>query len=400
VVARDGSWQIDVEPLRGETLEADLKLRDFTINAVAQSLDGSQTFDPLGGLEDLAHGRLRAAAPNAFAHDPVRVLRLVRLAIGLALAPERETLTQAHERVAALRSVSPERIFAELALIIDGPDPVAGLTLMDDLGACTVVLPELSALRGVKQSRFHHRDVLGHTLEVLRQSVSLADRPAAILGEDYRQPISALLSEPLADGLTRGGALRWGALLHDAAKPITRSVRADGRVTFVGHDTQGAELAREVLGRLRASERLRGHVAALVRNHLRLGFLVHQPQPLGRREVYRYLRATEPAEVDVTLLSVADRLATRGDRAREAIDAHVALARAMLADALGWRTQGAPRPLWRGDELAAQLGVARGPVLGELLEAMREEQYAGEVSTRSEALAHARELLASRPGAA
>ena len=84
--------------------------------------------------------------------------------------------------------------------------------------------------------------------------------------------------------MTRGEALRWGALLHDAAKPLTRGVRAaDGRVTFIGHDARGAELAREVLGRLRASERLRAHVAALVRHHLRLGFLVHEPQPLARR---------------------------------------------------------------------------------------------------------------------
>ncbi len=135
-----------------------------------------------------------------------------------------------------------------------------------------------------------------------------------------RRAGAALLAEPLADELTRGEALRWGALLHDAAKPLTREVRAeDGRVTFIGHDARGAELARAVLARLRASERLRAHVAALVRHHLRLGFLVHEPQPLARRTVFAYLRACAPVEVDVTLLSVADRLATRGDRAQEAV---------------------------------------------------------------------------------
>jgi poly(A) polymerase len=420
VVARDGSWQIDIERLRGETLDADLRLRDFTINAVAQSLDGAHTYDPLGGLEDLAHHRLRAVAPSAFADDPLRVLRLVRLAVNFALAPDTGTLAAARAWAPAVASVSPERVFAELKLIIGGPDPTGGLSLMDDLGLTRIVLPELAALAGVQQSRFHDRDVLGHTLEVLRESALFADvhaggaaresRPLAgdhgdalgtecdaveILGAEQRQAISSLLAEPLADGLTRGDALRWGALLHDAAKPRTRAVRPDGRVTFVGHDAQGAELARAVLRRLRASERLRGHVAALVRNHLRLGFLVHEPQPLDRRLVYGYLRACEPVEVDVTLLSVADRLATRGDRAREAIDAHLALARAMIADALRWRAQGPPRPLWRGDELAAELGIARGPQLGELLEAMREAQYIGEVSTRAQALAHARELLAS-----
>jgi poly(A) polymerase len=197
----------------------------------------------------------------------------------------------------------------------------------------------------------------------------------------------------LADGLTRAEALRWGALLHDAAKPLTRGVRpGDGRVTFIGHDERGAALAREVLGRLRSSERLRGHVAALVRHHLRLGFLVHEFQPLARLTVFSYLRATDPVEVDVTLLSVADRLATRGDRAQEAIAAHLGVAKAMLADALRWRAKGPPAPLLRGDELARELEIPAGPRLGALLEQLAEAQFAGELVTREPALAYARTL--------
>src|SRR5207302_3599621 len=124
----------------------------------------------------------------------------------------------------------------------------------------------------------------------------------------------------------------------DVAKPLTRKVRpADGRVTFIGHDSLGAGVARDILGRLRASEKLRAHVAVLVRHHLTLGFLVHEPQPLARRSVFAYLRRCSPVEVDVTLLSIADRLATRGEGSEESIDAHLRLARAMLADALRWR---------------------------------------------------------------
>ncbi len=396
VVARDGAWQIDVEPLRGETLEADLRRRDFTINAIAQSLDGEQTFDPLGGMRDLAQRRLRAVSAGAFQEDPLRVLRLVRLAVNLDMRPDEGALALARESVGALRSVSPERVFGELKLIIGGRDPVGALRLMDDLGATAAVLPEIAALRGVEQSRFHHRDVLGHTMEVVQQSAMLAADPGAVFGERHADALGSLLREPLADGITRGGALRWGALLHDAAKPPTRAMRPDGRVTFVGHDVLGAEIASGVLGRLRTSARLQAHVAALVRHHLRLGFLVHERQPLDRRIVYAYLRASEPVEVDVTVLSVADRLATRGDRAKEAIDAHLALARVMLDDALRWRESGAPSPLWRGDELAAELGIAPGPRLGELLEALREAQYAGLVATREQALEHARGLLASQ----
>jgi poly(A) polymerase len=397
VAARDSSWQVDIESLRGGSLEADLALRDFTVNAIAEPIEGGAPIDPLGGLADLAARRLRMAGPGAFADDPLRVLRLARVAVELGLEPEAATLRGAHAQAGALKGVSAERVFTELRRILAAPRAPRGLELIGELGATAVVLPELEALRGVEQSRFHHRDVYGHTLEVLEETIALttacgcgAPALGAIAGE-HGAELAALLGEPLADGLTRGEALRWGALLHDAAKPLTREVRAaDGRVTFIGHDTRGAELARAALERLRASERLRAHVAALVRHHLRLGFLVHEPQPLSRRTVFGYLRACSPVEVDVTLLSVADRLATRGDRAEESIDAHLRVARGLITDALRWRAKGPPPPLVRGDDLAGELGIPTGPRVGKLLEELAEAQYAGDVLTREQALAYAR----------
>jgi poly(A) polymerase len=400
VVSRDGSWQVDLEPMRGETLDEDLALRDFTVNAIAEPLGGGELIDPLGGLADVRARRLRMAGPGAFAEDPLRVLRLVRVALELDLKPDAETLRAAGAQAAELRGVSPERVFVELRRIIATPDAVQGLEMMGGLGAMAVVLPELEALRGVDQSRFHHRDVYGHTMEVLERTIELtsgAGLSAPELGTaigSHASEVAELLAEPLADELTRGEALRWGALLHDAAKPLTREVRpADGRITFIGHDARGADLSRAVMERLRASERLRAHVAALVRHHLRLGFLVHEPQPLSRRTVFAYLDACSPVEVDVTLLSIADRLATRGERARESIDAHMRLADGLLADALRWRAEGPPRPLLRGDELAVALGIPTGPRIGELLAELAEAQYAGELSTPEHALDYARTLL-------
>jgi tRNA nucleotidyltransferase/poly(A) polymerase len=168
----------------------------------------------------------------------------------------------------------------------------------------------------------------------------------------------------------------------------------DGRITFMGHDRAGAELARTVLERLRSSERLRSHVAALVRHHLRLGFLVHEPQPLARRTLYRYLHTCAPVQADVTLLSVADRLATRGRRSQEAIAAHMRLAAEVLPEALDWHEQPQPSPLVRGDELAGELGIAPGPELGRLLEALAEARFAGEVASREDAVSYARAELA------
>jgi putative nucleotidyltransferase with HDIG domain len=396
VVARDHSWQIDVEPLRGGSLEADLLLRDFTVNAIAQPISGGSMIDPLGGVQDLAAGRLRAAGPAAFEDDPLRVLRLARIAVELELEPEPSTLRLARAGAPNLRHVAAERVCAELCRILDAPAAVYGLGLLSEVEALTVVLPELERLRGVEQSHFHHLDVYGHTMAALEQAIALADDPLGVFPAAGERVIE-LLGEPLADGLSRASALRWGALLHDIAKPATRAVREhDGRVTFIGHDVLGAQIADEILARLRASERLRSHVAGLVRHHLRLGFLVHEPQPLARRTAFAYLSSAGQVAADVTLLSVADRLATRGEKAQEAIARHLQLAAQMLPQALRWHREGPPRPLLRGDVLARELGIEPGPQLGSLLQDLCEAQYAGEVNDDRQALDYARRMLASR----
>lgn len=391
VIAPGRGWHVDLLPLRGGSIEADLALRDFTVNAIAEPLRGGPLVDPHDGAGDLAVGRLRMVAPRAFADDPLRVLRLARFACELKLEPDPETVAAARVEAMGVAGVAQERVFAELKRIVAAPTVLDGFELMQRLGLYEAVLPELAAARGMAQNRFHHLDVHDHTLAALQVAVDLETHPRAMVGEENVAGVAALLAEPLADGLTRGVALRFGALLHDIAKPATCDVLDDGRVTFIGHDTAGAELGRGVLARWKASERLRAHVAALTRNHLRLGFLVRE-RPLSRRAVYRYLTACEPVAADVTLLTICDRLATRGDNAGPAIAAHLALACDVLPDALAWHSGPRRDPLVRGDELARALGIKPGPRLGTLLGAIAEAHWAGEIATRDEAVALARSL--------
>jgi putative nucleotidyltransferase with HDIG domain len=393
VLAADRSWQADLSPLRGGSLEADLALRDFTVNAIAEPLGGGERIDPFGGVGDLAAGRLRAVGPRSFANDPLRVVRLVRLAAEHGLVAEPATRALARTSAPEAAAVAQERVFAELKRIVGGEGVVGSLRLMEDIGLTAAILPELHALHGVEQNRYHHADVYAHTVEVLEQAVALQADPVAVLGvgPGDAAAVTALLAEPLADEVDRGFGLRLGALLHDIAKPATLGHRDDGSPTFLGHDRAGADMARDVLSRLRASERLKAHVAALTRHHLRLGFLVHE-RPLSRRALYRYLCATEPVEVDVSLLSVADRLATRGRKAQESIAKHLDLAREVLPATLAWRAAGRRTPLVRGDDLAAALQLDDGRELGRLLAEIDEAQYAGEVRTADEALALARRL--------
>jgi poly(A) polymerase len=392
VVARDRSWQVDLLPLSGSTIEADLGQRDLTLNAIAEPLAGGELIDPFGGAEDLRRRRLRMVSSSAFEQDPLRTMRLARLAGELRFDVDPET-AQAAASTAGLGRVAPERVFTELKLIMCSEDPVIGLEWMDRLRLTEAVLPELTELRGVEQSHFHHLDVHAHTRAVLAQTIEL-ERDAAEVFGDQAEALRGVLAQPLANELTRGQALRFGALLHDIAKPQTRQVTEQGRVTFIGHDAQGADLAVGVLRRLRASERLREYVAALTRHHLRLGFLIHE-MPLSRRAIYRYLKACEPVAVDVTVLSVADRLATRGKGSDVAIAKHLELARQVLGEALAWLAA-PPRPPVRGDELARVAGLRPGPEIGRVLAELEEESFAGEISGRDDALRRGRELLGGR----
>jgi putative nucleotidyltransferase with HDIG domain len=391
-VAADGSWQVDLTALRGETIEADLAERDFTVGAVAVPLGGGEPIDPHGGLADLDERILRVVGERSFAADPLRLLRAARLAADLGLEVDAATVALARSEASGAAEAAGERQLVELRRLIGGPDPLRGLRLLDELGLTAVVLPELEALRGVEQGPNHHLDVHGHTIAVLERTLEV-EADLERFGGNRAPELESMLAEPLADEISRGTALRFGALLHDIGKPATRTER-DGFVTFIGHDRDGAEIVGALCGRLRASRALTRHLQDLTLHHLRLGFLVHEA-PLPPRRVHDYLRATDPVGVDVTLLTVADRLSARGPgplAGEQAIEAHLSLAREMLAAALDWRRQGPPQPLVRGDELAIELKIPRGPEVGELLAELEAAQYAGEISTWDGAVEHARRL--------
>ncbi|HSS41332.1 MAG TPA: HD domain-containing protein [Solirubrobacterales bacterium] len=390
VVARGRGWQIDLTALRGETIEADLAERDFTIGAVAVPLPGGEPIDPYAGLTDLAEKRLRAVGEGSFLGDPLRLLRAPRLAAELGLEIDERTVALA--RAAAGRAAEPagERQLAELRQLVGGPDPLRGLRLLGELGITPVVLPELETLRGVEQGPNHHLDVYDHTIAVLEHTLEVESDLERFAGERAAE-VAALLEEPLADEATRRTALRFGALFHDIAKPETKA-EFNGFVGFKGHDEVGAETIGSICGRLRASRKLTQHLQGMARHHLRLGFLIPE-MPLPPRRVHAYLRATDPVTVDVTLLTVADRLSARGNgpiASPEMVAAHLALAREMIAAGLDWRRQGPPQPLLRGDEIAAELGIEPGPELGSALAELEAAQYAGEVTDRIGALEHLR----------
>jgi poly(A) polymerase len=227
----------------GTVLEDDLLRRDFTINAMACHPLTGEIIDPFGGRQDLEAHLLRAVGnepDKRFDEDPLRLLRGVRFAAQLDFTIETETRRSIIRQAAKLQKISCERIRDEMNKLLVSAKPAKGLDLLVELGLMEWIVPEVLALRGVSQQAskvIHTKDVYAHVLRVVERS-----SPRLIC--------------------------RWSALLHDIAKPRTRTVE-DGKVHFFGHEDVGAYMARDILKRLHFDRDFLESVSKIVRLHMR-----------------------------------------------------------------------------------------------------------------------------------
>ncbi len=368
----DGEVDVVLAPASG--LAAELARRDFTFNAVAVSLASGEVLDLFHGRRDLAGGVVRQITPECFPHDPLRALRAARfLAEGVATHLTSDTEADLRRHVAGLARCAGERVGAEMDRLALSGQLAAALENLDRWGALPVIAPEVAALAGVTQNRYHHLDAWRHTLE----AVALADdlpRLAAAGGLE-------------ADALPAGEdllVLRFAVLGHDLGKADTRTVDEAGDVHFYGHEHVSVVKAAALQRRWRHSRQRMQRVAALIRLHLRPGAL----DPAAGERAWRRLVHAAGADLDLlALLSLADTGATRGDghEARAAsLRAGVGRLRA-LAERLGEEFI-RPRPLLGGREVMALTGLPPGPRVGALLERLLELQVDGTIRTRQEAL--------------
>jgi putative nucleotidyltransferase with HDIG domain len=407
--------ELDFATLRGGDLEADLVARDFTVNALAIDVAGALV-DLTGGRADLDARRVRATSEWAFRHDPVRLLRAVRMEAELGFEIEPRTAAWIRRDAALLAQPSAERVRDEFVRLLAMEDAAAHLQRLDEFGLLSLVVPELESLKGVTQSPPHRFDVWRHTLLVVG---TLEGVVAAVTGEDVESPnsagvpptawgdiarslsqftsdVAAHLAVEVSAGRDRATLLKLGALLHDVGKPKTWSEDEDGRIHFYGHEAVGAQMAAARLEALRFSRDEVERVRVLVGQHLRPPHLA-RAERVTRRAVYRYFRATGCAGVDVVLLSLADHLATWGPDLRERRWARrLSTAETLLTHCFErYEETVDPAPLVRGRDLLAELELSPGPEVGRLLEVLREAQAAGEVRTREEALALAKRISRS-----
>ena len=331
--------------------QTDASRRDFTVNGLFMDPLSDTVHDWVGGQEDLEKRRLRIIGhpTERFNEDHLRLLRAVRLAAQLDFEIDPATFAAVRDMADHITRVSAERVRDELLKLFRPPYAARGLDLLHESGLLAQVLPELLPTVTCEQSPDYH--------------------PEGTVYDHIRLMLSKLPAEASVE-------LPWTALLHDIAKPVTQSECEEGRIHFYGHEKIGADMAQQILQRLRFPNVEIEAIVQTVRYHMQF-----KDAPKMRKATLRrmLMRPTFELELEQHRL---DCLGSHGlmdiyDFIRE--QQTVLQEKPLLLE-----------PLISGRDLI-ELGIEPGPALGQLLDAVRDQQLAETFSTREEALAWAKE---------
>jgi len=484
---------LDISPQNGKTIEDDLRQRDFTINAIAAPLanivkyleseltgrgfpgrgqapplpyhEEADSFmvgaglapaqstpalstpaqpgvvlgliDPFHGLVDLQARRLKAVDGEVFRHDPLRMLRAVRLIMRYRLQMDGWTEGLMVRDAALLPQVAAERVHDELYAILEPDGASERLRFLDAHGLFTVIFPEFVAARGMRQPAPHYWDVLEHSIE----SVGALERVAKILvGARFIAPwggegtphvpmnlatgiigpdnniipnslvgLRFIAPEDIAEirnvlyeaqqqgifsfaGLT-APRMKLAALLHDIGKPVTYARDEEGEIHFYNHPQAGVPLVEQIMRRLCASTQDRRLAHLVAAHHMRPGQLA-QGGPVTPRAIRRYFVDLGPTGIYVALISLADHLATLGPQpATGSWERHLGVVRLLLTRYIRERQSILPPQLISPEELMRRLKLQPGRVIGQLLDLIAEAQAEGTIHSKEEAIWLAEEKL-------
>ncbi len=414
---------LDFATYRGKDLEADLRARDFTINAIAYNLRDDTLIDPTDGVNDIHAKIIRACSQDSFTDDPVRILRAIRQAAAFDFTIDIQTRGWMNQAASQIRSVSIERVRDEIFKILNGRRVDESFKALDMLGVIEHLMPELLKMKGVQQTSPHVFEVWTHTLMVLnyleRILFNLFSVPIAEDGDEsevkgevkyknefaqalqtqlgkFNELIQQHFSEPLNIDRPHRSVLFFTALYHDVCKPDTKTVEENGRIRFFNHDVQGADVAAERARSFNLSNDEVERIHVIIKNHMRIHSLAsrleHHNEYPTRKAIYRFFRDAGKAGIDLILLALADLRGTyHKTLTLKTWQVYLEISKILLENYFEKPQETiSPPKLIDGNELMKELNLTPSKLIGDLLESIRENQAEGIIQTREQAIEFAK----------
>ena len=410
---------IDFVQRQGDNLEADLRIRDFTTNAIAIDIRApSQIIDPLHGAADL-HGKLlRACSATALRDDPVRVLRALRQAASFGLKIEAETRAQIRASAPFLHESSAERRRDEVMKILADHNPFATLQAMDILDISRFVFPDLMALKGRRQPPPFVHDAWNHSLQTVKRLTQLLDmlgeggkdakkRASFVLGlatfrlGRYRAELQTHLDEAVVPERTWRAGLFLAALFANAGKSEVFREDLPEALIFSGHEAAGALTAVQASQAMKLSAHECQRIRSVITHQMRPAQLLAVDTPPSALAIYRFFHDIGQSGIDILLLHLASTWATHDSALQQDHWLDVLELQRTLWEAY-WEARDQfidPPALVNGRDLTARFSLQPGPQIGALLEFVREGQVSGQINDKAGALEHVHKRLESESNA-
>ena len=397
VVLKDKINYLDISELQGESIEEDLKRRDFTINAIAYDLKNDKLIDVTGGLEDLKNGVLRHIKEENFEDDPLRILRAYRFyaLTGFRMTEELEASLKKYLPLAL--KPAKERINYEIMKLFGGKYADEALLKMDEAGLLEKIFPCIIDMKKVPPNTHHHLDLFHHTVETVRQ--------IEIIYENSNDAVKTHLDSVDFGGFPRLNHLKLAGFLHDIGKFSTWTLEngkcdkyeclynkpecadCNARHRFIKHDDAGSKMVIPFLKDLKFSKKQIEYISCMIKNHIYPSSVISAPD-LNDKVLMRYIRKMEDNVIDNIVLAKADRLSARGgDVTEEMINNNLNGLEKLLSFYLEKKDTLKPLPkLLDGNEIMNLLNINQSPMLGKIIKNLHEAQLNGDITTREDAV--------------
>lgn len=378
IVLKDKINFLDISEMQGNSIEDDLKRRDFTINAIAYDLSNEKFIDVTGGLNDLKNKVLRHIDDKNFEEDPLRVLRAFRF-YSMTGFEMTEELVKALKKYMPLALVpAKERINYEIMKLFGGDYASSALLKMDELGLLEKIIPQVKEMKNVPPNTHHHLDLFHHVIETVRQ-IEIIYAGLSGFEKEHMDAIDF-------GGFPRINHLKLAGFLHDIGKYSTWTIEESGRHRFIKHDDVGSKMVVPLLRDLKFSKKQIEYVSCMIKNHIYPSNVIVAPI-LNEKVMMRYVRKMGENVVDNIILAKADRLSARGvDITEEVINSNINGLNKLLEFYLSKKDSLTPLPkLLDGREIMTLLNIKPSPKLGEIISALNEAQLNGDVTTPEDA---------------